>query len=905
MAINAGTKIADIEQILANNLSLYLFQNVWNEPGAEFRNNIVPIIVSERSIAGSIEISGAIYHFPVSHTPYYVYGASREVMQGIDWPKQISFDWISTEDLMNTHGVLLNVYHLTGKMMHKKYVYIRKLNFNAGFLIIVHKAMSDKFLTHENMRDIRFTVYYDSDINKSIIKTFKIPYKDTSFSERQKVLRYIAACNQGGSAGTTVYVNGYETIVSNVADIPADAYVDVVDDKDVCFSVDIDLTDSTQNFGFFSDMDKTYKQLVHIPKSANPENRVYTHNTMDIFIRTKVPDETNTVRGLYVHRCAERGVTQVTHNDIAIAMFVVDAYRDYLKTQDITLHVVVRQHSKDNILIRDKNYIDVLYSTSDQEIIDHLLGRIQPDDLFFWKAAHLEKSVYIQSMFDVPDVVTVENMHYYIEGLGYYHTMALVCKKIINTLVTNWFAGAYRFAKPYLYYGYSIYPLVYLNDKKVDNDYIVVRNNNTTSVDIGFVDDYPYSIGDTLTIEMFVNGNNSMYRMEVDKSNTFIYLPYEQFDIIEEISTAPIKTTGYDHEVTRGYTPLTQITGNVSVQKTEDGRTRVIFGSFLYGRTFIIQPAKRVYRWKQNIDDMLRRGDPVILDFDVLVQTYADKVPVWYTPTVIVYLNGKYLVRDIDFTVETVNDYNGNMAIKVLCIQNMQYLNSLTDGKTNVVEWFVTSAHEENLVSGFVVEDKLYPSTGFGLYFSEMTMAHADGVLETSVTNHGNCFDLPVGKHRVGAVAELRTSIPEDISNYLSRYHDNDDVDRMITLNNYFYGRRDGMPDVYVLDHSHYVYSIYVATIIRDLLNGNIRGLSYDPDIERMSDQVKPYSYLAETDLVKLGNLNLDFIDCFPHYDSTLTAPTAEMYKVLQAFIKLTMPVDPVTDKRDVNLVNP
>ena len=895
----------DKEQQIATCINSFLFQKVWNEPVSEFRANVVPQVVSERSVKGNICVYGTDMSLPTTDIQYYLYAVSRSVMWGVNFPKEISHKWISLDELCTKYDILIHVYHTTGLMMSKSHCYIYKLLNNNGYLIAVAKKASDKLIDYSEKNNIRLTVYFDSDITDKIeINSYYVPNKDNNYSLRNQIMKFIRSCDHDGVNHTTVYINGQESTIVNESSIPLESYVDVIHDENIKFTFDVDLTDPIASDGFLSEMDKTYKQIIHIPKILNPDNKVYTHNTMDIFVRKKEKDVYGTYKGLYLHRCANRSVTQITHNDIAIPLYILDAYRDYLKTQDITVHVVVRQHDKDNVLIRDKNYIDLLYSLSDQEIFDHLSEKCPNKDMSFWHAKHLEQSVYVEAMFDIPDSITPSNMTYYIEGLGYYHVMSLLTEKIVPAKITEWFDSAYAYPKPYVYQDSLTYPIVYIDGKKVNSELIKYSDYNNTHVIVGFdIERYKPNIGSEMIVEMFVDGNRNVYKLTPKLGESTFIIPYMEFDVLEEIDHDQIAISGFDRSTTKGYKPFTELTGNIIAKTQSDGTVLLTFSPHVYGRTFIIQPTRRVYRYYENINDKIKHGDPLIFDLDVKLYNDIYRVPLLDTPTVLVYLNGRYLTQGVDFTVQEVHDYEDNLCVKVICVHNVSWL----DTTDNYIEYFVMSAKEENREFGYAVDGKAHISDNeLALYFPQMTSCHVDGMFETNVVTQGNKFIISSDKgYRQGALCELRTSVPDYLSDYLNRYHTNDDIKRIEILNEYFYGIDHGYPDTIILNDSHVCYSIYTATIIRDILNGNIANLSYDPDIERMRDQVKAYQYLAEADLVNQKKYDLRFVDVSPHYRQ-FAVSTPEERKVLQAFIKLTMPEDDyITNSKNINITAP
>lgn len=875
--------MTDLEAKLLTALNSFCFQQIWNEPLSELRANIVPTMVQERSVTGNVTFNGKTYQLPTNTDPYYVYVIPDTLMY-VFVTRQIPDEWISSVDLCNLYDILIHTYHLSGKMLHKGAVYFKKIG--SKYLLAINKKMSGKCLTHTQMKDIRFTMYFDSDfVNKITIGSFKVPTIDSSYIYRQQISAFFQQCPVPADH-TTVYINGYEQTLQGIASIPLDSYVDVMHDENDLFSFDLDLTVVANNYGFFSEKDKTYKQIVHIPKELNPDNKVLTHNTFDIHVREKRADGVMP-KGLYLHRCGQRSVDQITHNDISIPLFILDAYRDYLGTQEITLHISCRQHDKDNILMRDKNYIDLLYTQDDTTILQCLTGKVRAD-LDFWKAVNLEQSVYVRMMFDIPNVLTSSSMYDFVEGLGYYHVLALLCKKIIHTDISAWYEQTLSFPKPYLFAGQAVYPFVYKGNTKIHQDLVGYGQDNMdviTSIDAaaGLVP------GDKLTVEMFVDGSTNIYTITPVSGASQVTIPYTDYTVLEEFTNELLPVKGLDLTVTKSLKQITSFTGNIVATSTTEGIV-LTFGPTMYGRTFVIQPNIRVYKWTKNIDSLLNDGEPIYLNLHHPVRDGSHEVPIWYTPHCRVYLNSRYLIEGLDFSVQSFHDAVGNLAIKQICLHNLEYLQATG----NVVEWFATGAEEENKVHGYIVDNQGAVPDDLALLFENMTMVHVDGRYEQAVVNLGNRLGVPEGVYRQGAPYQACTTVPKVIQNFLSKYHPNDDITRLQILKDYFYGKQPDLPAIVVMSYSHRCFSNFVVTVIRDLLNGTLKGISFDPDDERMKAQFTAYNYLQERDLVFSGQYDLNYVDVFPHYKQ-IVVPDTSVYQILQAFIRLVMPQDSVT----------
>lgn len=188
------------------------------------------------------------------------------------------------------------------------------------------------------------------------------------------------------------------------------------------------------------------REIVHIPKDNNPDNKLITYVTCDIYlIPGSITEEkrsegyTSNVNGVYFHQCDRADVLhQLTHNDFSINVDALDAVAssngfDYKRSGsgvvisdnlDYTIRVVCRSYTKKsdediklyedyiskNALtnfsfsaVRDANYCDLLYSYNhtDATILKFLTENedVSSYNMYFWGASWLEaNSAYAVAM---------------------------------------------------------------------------------------------------------------------------------------------------------------------------------------------------------------------------------------------------------------------------------------------------------------------------------------------------------------------------------------------------------------------------------------------------------------------------------------------------------------------------
>ena len=555
----------------------------------------------------------------------------------------------------------------------------------------------------------------------------------------------------------------------------------------------------------------------------------------------------------------------------------------------------MRQHDKDNILIRDKNYIDMLYTQDDDTIIACLKEYNRPANApVFWMAKHLEASTYVNMMFDIPDTIVPENMYTYVEGLGYYHTIGLLCSRVFETTITDIFGGFMSFNKPYLYQNRTIYPIIYHNGKKVHHSTMVVSQMRDEDQYYVTFTAGNFAIGDKIAVEVFIDGNRQSHEITVSETTRSVTVPYTEWILYQEIDTAPVVLQGVDYTTTTSYKKITTTTGVCTVSTdTVNGTTTFVFSTRYIGITFHIQNryCVRPLSLESDLQYKVAQGSP--LAFNLTWRNVDDHtVPIFEPASVQVFLNGKYLINGLDYHIATVKDTAGNLAMHQLIIQNKSYL---LGNYSDTLEVIVTSAELEDTNFGFIKSNKIIHATSkiLALWFEGISTAHIEGMLELDITNRNAYMEVPDLVYRQGAPYEIATRIPRIVKDFIDTYHGNDDREHMLAINEYFYGVKHKIDGIILLPYSHQIYSIYMDTIIRDIITGTLQ-VALDPDIPRLVRQVKAYEYLKQYDLVyntDLADIDLTYVDVFPTYSEWVDL-SADTVRVIHALVSLLMPED-------------
>ena len=892
--------MTDLEKLICESLNMFCFLNIWNEPTSEYRVNIKPIMLNENSKKGSISINGSLIQLPTTNEPYYLYSISTDCFRNAFWLPQMT--WVDSVTLCNNYNVLMHVYTEFGFMCSHGKCYLMLLPSKSAYILAISKTALNKIIKHENSDMIYVTIYKDSDIaNKTTVYSYNVPPSDKNGNYRLSIIKKIQEIND--KQRTIVYHNGYEVEFSDSTLLNYGDLIDIIHDTNIITSYIVDLTDSKQYNIFYSEKDKLDKVLIHTPKECNPINKVLTHNTADFFLRRKTPLRF-LQEGLYIQRTADRSIGQVTHQDFSIPTFIVDAYRDYLQTQAVTVRVIIRQHDKDNILIRDKNYIDMLYTQDDATIVDCLMNKKSgaPE---FWSASNLENSVYVNMMFDIPDIITSENMYTYIEGLGYYHTISLICQRVTTETISDLWGNFISFNKPYLFANKPIYPILYHNGKKIHADDYLLSNENSSTFDVTFLNNV-FEVGDKIDVEMFLDGNRQTFDFTVTESNLSIKIPYTDVLVYELIDNSPSTVSAVDYSTSFSYRKITNFTGLATVSiDNEKNEITYTFSIKNIGKTYIFQNkyCVRPLNLTSILKEKINNGDSLAFQ----LETYTNNqllVPIFEPQSVQVFLNGKYLINKLDYFIKPIQGFNNeDISGNQLIIQNKSYL--LGENKDSI-ECIITSAEVEDTTFGFIKNNKIIPSIddSFIMWFENISTCHIEGTMELNIVNMSTHMEVPENKYRQGAPYELCTNIPKIVKDFIDQFHENDDRERMQIINDYFHGTPLKINGPIILPFSHQIYSVYLNEIISDILLGKLQ-LAFDPDIPRLIKQVAPYNYLKSYDLIynDISALDVTYIDIFPTYVEWKDVDE-ETYRLIHSLIEQLLPEDDFSSGEIINVNN-
>ena len=577
MAINTLEQI-DVEQALRNDLSQYLCGSIWNHPLTELRRNITLRAISRgRCVKHICDIGSTYVELPnikyngQSHE-YYVYAAACCCMGGlivdceqVDVLQLEHFgEWVRLDKYLNIRPFDLRIHSIYGEWLNRNCIFIKNHPTEDMFLIAIDQRMADKILGPDyNFTTMYMSVYYDSDNNvNNLYRT-----SPTIFSEYMQTQEQINTLFERYSSinhdNTLFFINGRLSYPSSLLDITIGDYTEMVYDPDVIANIQLDMVNDRDSHVYRSSVDGTYKYIIHIPKSKNPENLIITHNTCDVFISplNTSPVVNANLKGLFVHRfdtsyrtyqyvettdtvfrkgrdyylfntetnsyvqryvseneygknitehlfiratsyLSDHLITQITHNDFGISEKLLQPYMDIIGSSECSIRVIIRKHQKSNKLDRDCNFIKFLYKFDDATILNFLNGNLQAY-CPFWKAENLEISEWAKVLFEVPSQMYEESTKHFIDALGYYNSACVIAPRVTSGLYNPQNTHALDFTIPRsMLTNKGIDSLFTINGKLLRKDkYIDIAENQYLHFDID--ESVPIERGDQLVAEMF------------------------------------------------------------------------------------------------------------------------------------------------------------------------------------------------------------------------------------------------------------------------------------------------------------------------------------------------------------------------------------------------------------------
>ena len=379
---------------ICEHLEKYVYDRIWNEPYTESRMYTVPGIISPvdkhvvtvdgepttvvQYTPASGYLSGRYSKIllppfnseedlkawlPSSATKFFVYAIPDRFFSAakVGVPR-----WTLLSDYCTDRCLDLHVFTESGVILNRGAIYIKQADMNDCILMAVDANM---FLQAAGSWDeagsIRFGKYIDSD-GTADNKVYAYQVTNTQFK-----VRSTTKPNYPWEGKSYLLYNG-KLVTDELKYRPyikEGAWVEAVTDEDIVGVFEVPVTgDSVPSY---TSDDGGEWLIVHIPKEINHDNFLITPNTCDMWLCATSTTKGNIfTSGVYIYQCGrEQYYRQLTHNDFAIDLAALRRVADANEFGGCYLKVYVRTHNKKSVVVRDANYVDMLYNLSDEEIL--------------------------------------------------------------------------------------------------------------------------------------------------------------------------------------------------------------------------------------------------------------------------------------------------------------------------------------------------------------------------------------------------------------------------------------------------------------------------------------------------------------------------------------------------------
>lgn len=659
------------EQTLCKYLSNYLFDKTWNSTEAEYRGNIIARCLSRKSVSNRLVLDCGSIALP-DYNSYYVYEVPQTALRGL---RIRTTSWVRLGEYLNNNQLDLRVTTNTGKWLYRDRIFITGHPTQKAFLIAVNANMLKTIAGGDyDFTRLFLSVYYDSNLEGKLKSTY---YYLISDEDREEFIN--AATND--NTVTDVVINGNFCQDIKQEQVFNGYYCEIIRDEDQKFSFEVDLTDEHSCRFYKSEMGNAFKYIIHIPKALNPGNLVYSHNTVDFFIYPTNGDNHN-IKGRFIHRFDTRDqIGQLTHNDFWIGDKLIQAYMADLNTTDVKLRVIVRNHGKNQTLIEDCNYLNLLYTLDDDQILDLMEG-VGPDNLNFWKASNLEQSIYMTLIFKsiLDNPITVSTLGQYIDAIGYYNVLSVLCDRVRSGIIVDGMSNEFYVGLPVgLGAVKDLWGHLWIDGLKIDSKLFSVARASG-KLQAKFVLDKSVDIvpGKKIVTEVFEQHvPKAQYIIPDETKNSIVtgtdkVLIYRVMDIVEDLVDDNILSK--DYKIDYSY----ELMEFDNVAYYDNGT--LVFKEGAYNTHFLVitEEISTEFQMDLTIDQIrgkLVTTGPVMISVSKFENTDMIKVPLIWEGTPMIFVNNKELAKDIDFSEKAYTTRKGNFIARVFHITNVQYFN--------------------------------------------------------------------------------------------------------------------------------------------------------------------------------------------------------------------------------------
>ena len=859
-----------------------IFETIYNYSQITLKDNILLTAINNGApVIGMLYTNLIAIMMPDVVNTYYMFMCQNIPISNFFMK---AHQWMRLEDALNIYGVNADFITVNNKMIPKYLVYCRVSN-SGETVFAIDKRAYDKFGDPTETYMI-----IDANINTAATRSVISSIPNT----HPNVPAILAAAALYPAYQCVGFINGfaYSSAAFPTAGNSATDFYEFYYDQSIKFTFSVDLT--TRNT-FMCSEQNIYKDIIIIPQNFNG-GEVFTYDTIELIVMSAAG------QGVVLPSIASNSISQLTHASFSIASYLIDAAFDKLQITDGTLYVIVSDYNKNHVNVPNGDVTEQMYLLPDATILSAMMNKLNPE-VPYWVADSLEKSKYAQYLTDMSELNVFDptKIADQIECLGYYSFVKLLCQH--NGEFTGFTSSITNLTIPIppFWSNSQIYPIIYRDGNKI-SDLLYTSSISGTNINVTF--NVPLPVENSSSIiqyDLILSPQPVTYQVTASQSNQTIAIPKPAYGNIHVFLQKNGSTEGISTDTFPGYieVPL----ANTQFFTVIDNGTELIlsFNQYSYGDNFIIT-TDSVISINSFPEVDLSTGKSLFFVPTCAVVGSINTSNIFTAGGYDVYLNGKYLVEGIDFTVGEILSADGtlNGGFEII-LQNLRFLR---DNGINSVEIYKSSRTTLSSDTGYVVDGIIPRNVNNEAWVQGISKLFVNGKLvpfeKVTKTNTNYVVDPKFCSN--GNIYQFINEVSNDFYNAYSTYMDSSYFPGRQSISNYFTnGYSYAYPELIIINNGNKIFSSYLCEIINRIVAGEITVNNINDNTD-IVNQLVNYEYLKQYDVWFTNRSMIDerFVEMFPGYLATISISDLNHYLYIQRLVQIVLGTDNTTDYKVV-----
>lgn len=834
----------------------HAIRNVWPAPGQDIPAIIAPRRISQKGgVRGAMSVLRTRTTMPNTTNWFHVYQIGSLTPSLIGMRTEFN-TWIRLDAQANAHNNLIDVYTKKGRMIPRARVWSLFTRDNN----LIMAVLDDRTVVDLDVEDVFFkfysNAYFKQPENQGDDDGIRLDSR--LLTSQNDILLFQAQwrAHRERKGFAYAFVDGYRVYELNTSTLRIGVYAEFVWDSSIVKRV---LLPAGELKKYLSTLDSKEKYLLHY--EADVDQSIVQRYCDDVDVYLLRFTNAQVYRGIYYNKNLPDAMRMVTHRDYSIPTAYVAGYLNdnptlATATAELTVELLVRDGGIDQYLVPENNRIEQLYDLPEERIVNAMIG--MDSNLEFWKAAVLESSAYTQIMrskFEQIGHLMVENAY------GYNAISSLVAESpLMREGDQGWIKLPPALQANSTIYEYDATGRLIGWHYHQNGQYYPIRDVEGCSMIEGVVGRGGQYLSTEYTLAESVLFDSYNYR--------FYTCPI----VGGEITYDWVDVTGEDDYVVEDGVATWLVDNRVTYTAVKSDAEFVAY-------TLMLDYLNQVLRFTVNVSETRSNG-------------IADLGPMSITPAIIeVWLNGKSIIRDIDFYVKWPE----------ICIVNKEYLIEGVEQRIDIrARGFgkvgpTKRLELETFVDyGFISHSMLSVNKQYDLRDGKVVRIVADGAVyhRSALSFAEDGVAVEIKGPRNGAPYQV-TDPPISIKrvstqdSYVLR-----DASKVIDkqVEDYLTLYRPDLPELgpNPIPGKYAVYSPFVGKIIYDFVN----GLLADDDIQGhyndtlIREKLAIYEWLLEYEPT-YRDVDTSYVSVHPHNRTTVIVLGVYQYIFVQRAVKL------------------